>query len=1612
MEKFKIDNKKKGEAREEGLNFEGNSEEEKYKKEILSIIEIIKPDDLPLDEYEQEVLKDLFESVKEQQIARGILIQDPEKTIKEMKDLLNSRLKSVLLDDRDYNKKTKPDQNLVKKAKIALLFEGDTSDVSRTSYYEKGMDGIDNLRNYIVGYGDKNKFTESDINLLMKTKYKKSLTSVRNSSYLYIGNYGTMDKIPKSLMIGLVQAEEEDPKSNHFYTIKDGLKTAEIAEYDNDCLEQLLASDYTSLCFEHVDKFKGESIEKILKSGDNYSDGTHISYLKQLDLSEEDFVKYLDIIIKHNICYDLRSSFGRFYNKEREVVSVHQDSIKKLHDIEMDVHYENDIQNILNIKDVIENGGIGLALATPICREYIKKYTKDNYEDFLKAVNKYDQEHLVFEYLKDDDKISYAEKLIEQGEEYQLVKLHKLFKEHSLSLEIFTKIKNKNLIYSLKGDLLQFKELPSEEAIELIDRERTKIFIDNISSFNLSEEFLKSEKVQEACFSEFNKAIMSFDPYKARVISEKIPFDKEKLDQAVLKTIKYKWSKDDGGGNNWARAIIYQFPEIKKYLNNKEDQERAFNDLKEELNSGCAVYVAEILECFPLDEELLKSEEIKTLCLKSIEESIPRDEYSKGVERYFKNIDRISKYIEVPEYLLQQRQIVNSIYAEQDKALGLIEGEFITKILNSKTPLEKYNDILKLLDEVKDSSEINTNKSLLLAYITEFENKENKEEKQKFISYINKIAQDVPKNIIVDNWDYLYKNFSALSGPELESHKILLKSSSRALESDLMRSGVDFLENIEFQNIFDRLNSYSPQQQNEMLEIMEMDSRKSFDVFDENNYTENTIAYINDVEDLNVLTYNKERKNKVLEMFGGEYKDVSLKMLSKEWRSFLNTDSKFLPPNIYFISKFIDEAGGAGNLKHLESLGNLIHQVNSILENPKTAERTKREIKNLLFEQELKFDKEKLSQDDRSEFYNLSNDILKASPSLYSAFSPIFESMSPKNLKIFIKDIFPFYQAQLTIIQEIGEYHEIEYKPRELVYVRESLKNIKKRMEDPSEDIKNIFASEKDRLVEVVKNGFKNRFGLMKIPSEFKQENLRSIQNGIRYINNINERSTQKETIIAFYIGLEINNEWDDFRQGKEIKLEEYFSGKQLDIIKSLVESKNKGYELLSEIVGITKKQMPKFQEILQSDTISNIIGNIKTVDVKLGDIKRNILELMDPDIYEKQTDKNMVALLSEKGKLIGAVLAKTYNEISGKKISFDDEERELQSKIASIFDIKVWSVDKVKQIQDSIQPLSLIANMANKMNEEKVDENIQELTKRLMPSIRIIEIFNRLGEEFKQESGAMALSKDLTYLESLVIKDDKKITPEEKEEIGVYIDSIKNKMKDLEITLDKIREYFNKLKNTSHLENNVLLKNRLADIEKIIYSEDSSAMIVSHMTKDLNLIIENMRQCLGCMRKEINNDTNLAFGDYNKFFMMNQGGKEKGSISDEIVFFVPIKTPNGREEMSFVLDRVYGSKSSDILISNILSVYKKYQAIKKEFPKANISITITNEAMLSVGLNSEIIKKRLSQVLKNITNMDEFTEMSVNIPPSAFGDNYVEFGSGRARESGERQFSGLILTS
>lgn len=866
---------------------------------------------------------------------------------------------------------------------------------------------------------------------------------------------------------------------------------------------------------------------------------------------------------------------------------------------------------------------------------------------------------------------------------------------------------------------------------------------------------------------------------------------------------------------------------------------------------------------------------------------------------------------------------------------------------------------------------------------------------------INKLATDIDHNIIENNWSWIYENLNNETGKELDKKINLING----IKDYSVILGKDY----KYQDLYNKLISCPPNKQDQLLSLLKVRETKEVN-FSKEDWAAALYCYIDVAEQNNQIQLKGDNKIKLLNLFNSDYKDVVFDKMYAEWINYIkNYQTESIPLDLYAVSRHIDSLGGAGVLKYVESLGNFIYQVNKILENNKTADRTKKEMTGMLVAQENRMTREKWAQDDKSEFYNLSHDIIEAAPSLYTAFEALFSELSAKEMKIIMGEILPLYQAQLVTLQKVDDQGDPSYQSKDLAMIRLTVRHLAENLnKNPNGRVKCII-EEKARLIEVIKDSFKTRFGVVKIPEEFTKDHIRSVSNCVRYIGNINKRDETKEAIIALFLGLELNNEWSSLRENKKIKPEEYLSGRQLKLVQPILEEKYKGINLPLEVAGVGQDKAELFNRLLQEEVMSNMIGSIETVDIKLGNIKRNIDELADPDIYPNRSDQEVMRLLQAEGKLVGSVLAKTFGSLDGKNIVLDDREKVLQAKVAKIFNVSSWTKDKVKQIQDRLQPFSLVSNMIAKMQEEKVEENINGLREKLTPSSKIIEVFNRLGESFTQTSGALALGKDISYLENLMVKDESKISAEEKKEVEKYLFGIKEKMKELEATLEKVKEYFIKIKKSSHLDNHELLKNRLVEIEKIINSESSSGMVVSRLTKDLNLIIENMRQCLGCLRREINNDTNLAFGDYNKFFIINQGEKDKGSISDEIVFFLPVKYSNGDQDMSFVMDNVYGSKSSDVLVSNIMSVVKKQQLIKKEIPEAKISVTVSNAAMSSVGLNAELLQKKLNEKIPGIKMRVLTTPTIANVPKSSFSDNYIEF-AGEARSTSDRQLSGLNI--
>ncbi|MDQ5930560.1 MAG: hypothetical protein QG594_2348, partial [Bacteroidota bacterium] len=110
--------------------------------------------------------------------------------------------------------------------------------------------------------------------------------------------------------------------------------------------------------------------------------------------------------------------------------------------------------------------------------------------------------------------------------------------------------------------------------------------------------------------------------------------------------------------------------------------------------------------------------------------------------------------------------------------MKLVKTQCAKRIINSQNPIETYDNIINLIDEVKDYKKISSTTSFLIKYISRFEDINDNNEKSRFVNYIENITTEVPERFVIDNWDYFYNNFSNLPEGELLEHKNLLENFS------------------------------------------------------------------------------------------------------------------------------------------------------------------------------------------------------------------------------------------------------------------------------------------------------------------------------------------------------------------------------------------------------------------------------------------------------------------------------------------------------------------------------------------------------------------------------------------------------------------------------------------------------------------------------------------------------------------------------------------------------------------------------------------------------------------------------------------------------------------
>ena len=1577
----------------------------------------------------------------EKKLAKNKGKKTEEKTIATMKQLLIDRCRETIVCAEKFKKSGKgqsPDSDLLLRSKIITLAAGDTKALEKYSllgYKERHEALFNGYLNFERSYYSNSKIDADAIHLLMSAGFKDDFLKLRPNERRDI-----ISEYDNQLIVAIIDSnQEKNGDRSDLYNELGYAMDCQSKECSREVYEKMVACGALYYVIKHLDKF-----QRVVSPADLSDFARHYSTaypymldnlfegIEKTDWTEEEKMEARRNVLKfHNV-----TDSNRRYYFNREEMKEFKDIADNIKELDL-------AEDIPGIKRELEMGRLPYFFE---CRHGFKTLIENEPEYLIALASRYDQEHLLIHRLSDpylqELKKNYVEKLARQGD---LDIISELEKKGELSAVI-----SKELYLSLADQQGYVADLDC--AINVDDeifaryiqtRPNQKSIFRNINKIRL-------ERPEFKGIMEYRRMAEYVRDFFVGSISDSKIYEEMKLQPNLMSDSSFADFQEQFDANVKAVADY-----LGKKLDNEEEKQK----------------IISFIIRFGVDALTYKPENFQSLLNEAKE--LPSSVWAESAER-FRNTAEFVREMEGEEKrrFLSDLQIAASIFGKQDtqfvnfflKKEGVNTGANIAshdlfdaafrysdgfasldeakqKVLRKIIP--GIDRVVSLREKLKESSAPETEETLRkkLADSFGFLIKNWKDEDlEKFCGYVKEfgnkpfiqlfslykqISQCEPAALPLEMRARLLK-LTGLKINKTETSEQLLQRLNEKIsaivpevdQGEARQCAISTFTKLRLDALNGKYQDAASGYTAPFLrgELREEAANGDPDRFSSFNYSSLVEGRANNQWAMNLWLYIYgtegalgDKAVEMAKMFdNAEYRDEVLLKYKNEWLENLSNGDSRLNLKLDSICSTVNYFGGAGNLKHVESLSNLITNIRDhAWGNPHTVERTKKEIETLLIEQEKRFDKEKWSLDARSDFYNLSADIIEAAPSLYSSFQPLFDRLDGKEMKQFARECLPLYQAKLVAMQS----QDLKYKPKELVTLRNAITVLAAKLELYPEDKQENLAEHKQELLDDLQAKFQTRFGINHIPEEINKESIRTISNCIRYLGNISRRNQKSEALISLYLSLSLNNEWKDFRAGKDIDINKHLIPACAQNIAAMIEKKREN-TLPYALVDIAPEEVPEFQRILQSEVSSTMLGNVQTIDYKLLNLKHNIKDLADPDAFPEATDKQLLEICRSGSKSLNALLAKVYGETVGKTTVYNESEAKLKDQLANIYGIKNWDATAVKSIQDRVRPMNLIFNLLDKMEKEQLDLRVSELRDSLKPSPAIIDIYNRLEEGFKPESGAYASFRDLEYLEGLAVKAESQLSDQEKKDIESYLAPIREKMAGLERLMTRVKEYFSKLSDVANKSNQPMLKERLKDITTAFADSEGESIVQSYLTNDLNLIIENMRQCLGCLRKEINNDTNLSFGDYNKFFLMSRQGKDEGSIADQIVFLAPVKNLNtGEQELNFILDRIYGNKTSDLLVAHTLAVHKKYRSLKDKFKNAKLGVIVSNMALFSVGINQDDFIKKLKEKAALAAEPVFEERLEADIKESAFSDHYVEFADHEyGRKKGALSFSGVMI--
>ena len=689
------------------------------------------------------------------------------------------------------------------------------------------------------------------------------------------------------------------------------------------------------------------------------------------------------------------------------------------------------------------------------------------------------------------------------------------------------------------------------------------------------------------------------------------------------------------------------------------------------------------------------------------------------------------------------------------------------------------------------------------------------------------------------------------------------------------------------------------------------------------------------------------------------------------------------------------------NMWQSENLAKFVYQINKLDKNYKFWKAFK-EIKWSIgdFIDTHKNDSNELM----NSFYQVSTSLLEKSPSVYRNLIKLLNELNSKEQEIFYKGIFPLYNVELFLWEKqwkllwISINNDVEWQ---LIPMNKRIKDFYKKIKLWDEkDISSLLNEEKNQLVGNIRQLFKEKFWIKKIPLEFTNENIESIKWHSIYLSNMNDRDEEKEAVLWYFLALKLDWKRNEFREWKYFDPSEYMDDSKVYIITDYL-SKRSERDSVYKLENIEEGD----KKILQENESNTIIWNTNWIVDRLKTIERNIETLIDDDIYsEKQ--RIIKKYVENLWKNFWGLLAKQYQKLSGKNVLFHDDEERILSSLSQELWINLLNIKEVQQLQNETKPISSMVNFVNKILNENLPNEIADFENLCKPSNEHLELLKKIWIGL-QDDLIISSNSYLTYVESGIKKWKNKLTQEEYDSLNEYIIWVKKELDDLYGIKDKLTALYEDLNNKTvdKYFDDTDLKQRFESMSPYFFTKADveKENIVSLMTNDLDIVIKNIRQCLWCKYKWCNNDTDLSFGCDDRFFITTNHKEWDTSFADELVTLLP-RSPK-EEWFTFVMDRIYWNNwSTDILLNNIYVIMKKINKLTPELRK-KISIFVPDG--IGLTLNGEWIDK-LKKQYKNI-NINQ-QEISVTIEGQPITDSYHEFWWISCRGTWEAKLSWYLI--